>query len=94
MATTIKVSKKTKRLLDSLLAELEAEHGRRMTYDEAIRALIERSRPRNPALLRRLAGMAAEPGLAEEAHRLLEEEARLEEMKFERRYSGRHERSR
>jgi len=52
MFTTIRVSKKTKELLDRLVIELERELGRRLSYDEALRMLIERSlRAKRPELL-------------------------------------------
>lgn len=91
MSTTIKLSKKTKELLTDTLIRLENELGRRLSYDDAIRILIERSRGRNPGLLLRLMDMEAPGELAEEARRLLEGEAALEEKAFRGRYRSRYE---
>lgn len=41
LSTTIKVSRKTKELLTRVLARLEAELSRGLTYDDVIRILIE-----------------------------------------------------
>lgn len=43
MATTIQVSEETQSKLIQLAAELQAKLGRRVSYDEAIRILIEQS---------------------------------------------------
>lgn len=92
MSTTIKLSRETKELLTDALIRLEGELGRRLSYDEVIRILIRRSGVRSPRLLLRLAEMRAPRRVVEEAHRLLEGEAELEEEAFERRYGARHER--
>jgi hypothetical protein len=44
LATTIQVSEETQAKLIQLTAELQAKLGRRVSYDEAIAILIERSR--------------------------------------------------
>lgn len=90
MSTTIKLSKKTKELLTDVLIELEGELGRRLSYDDAIRILIRRSRARDPRPLLKLMEMKVPGETAEEAHRLLREEAKLEEEIFRRRYRAGH----
>lgn len=44
MATTIQVSEETQARLIQLAAEMQAKLGRRVSYDEAITILIEKSR--------------------------------------------------
>ena len=41
MATTIQISEETKRKLFVVINRLEKEHGRRVTYDEAIKFLLQ-----------------------------------------------------
>ena len=41
MTTTIQVGEKTRRELFMIVSELERKRGRRVSYDEAIRVLIE-----------------------------------------------------
>ncbi len=93
MSTIIKVSGKAKNLLTRVLARLEAELGRRLTYDDVIRILIEKSSFRNPEFLLKLKGMSVPLSVVSEAHRILEEEVRLVEGAYERRYGIRYKRS-
>jgi hypothetical protein len=44
LTTTIQVGEKTRKELFRVVSELEREKGRRVTFDEAIMALIERER--------------------------------------------------
>lgn len=92
MATTIKLSKETKKKLLEVKSRLEEELGRRLSFDEAIRILIEKSRPKEPGLLLRLAGMEVPGSIAEKARILLEGEADAEEEAYRRRYSIRYKR--
>jgi len=91
LSTTIKLSKRTKELLTDVLIKLESELGRRLSYDEVIKILIERGKTRNPRLLLKLAEMKVSRETVEEAHRLLEEETEFEEEVFRRRYRTRYE---
>ncbi len=93
MYTTIRITRKTKEILTRELIRLENELGRRLDYDEAIRILIERSRPRRPELLLRLKKMKVSEHIVSKAHEMLEEEAKLEEEFFERRYGARYKRT-
>ncbi len=93
LSTTIKVSRETKNLLTRVLTKLEAELGRRLTYDDVIRILIEKSGFRNPEFLLKLKGMGVPLSVVKEAHRILEEEVKLEEEAYERRYGVRYKRS-
>ena len=90
LSTTIKLSKATKELLTDVLIELESELRRRLSYDDVIRILIRRSRARNPKLLQKLIEMEVSKEVVERAHRLLEEETKLEEEVFRRRYCDRY----
>ena len=47
--TTIQVDEKTRKELFRVVSELEREKGRRVTFDEAIMALIERERAKESA---------------------------------------------
>lgn len=49
MPTTIQVDEKTRKELFRVVSELEREKGRRVTFDEAIMALIERERAKESA---------------------------------------------
>ncbi len=49
MVTTIQVEEKTKEQLFELVSELEREMSKRVTYDEAIRALLRDARERRSA---------------------------------------------
>ncbi|WP_048191377.1 hypothetical protein [Pyrolobus fumarii] len=73
--TTIRVSIETKRLLERLLAEMEARLGRRLDYDELLRMLAyERLRERRPWLLEELFRRPVEEHDTLLAARLLREE--------------------
>ncbi|MGA2238499.1 MAG: hypothetical protein ABSG74_04735 [Candidatus Bathyarchaeia archaeon] len=50
--TTIQVEEKTRQQLFRIVSELEREKGKRVSYDEAIIALIERARGRDTARVR------------------------------------------
>jgi len=58
LTTTIQVAEKTREGLFRIVSELERERGRRVSYDEAITVLIERSKAKDSARLhfRRLYG--------------------------------------
>lgn len=92
-STTIRVSEKTKNMLTKVLIRLENELGKRLDYDDVIRILIERSGFRKPELLLRLKEMSVPEEVVEKAHKLLEEESRLEEEVFKRRYRLRYKHS-
>jgi hypothetical protein len=49
LTTTIQVDEKTRKELFRVVSELEREKGRRVTFDEAIMALIERERAKESA---------------------------------------------
>jgi hypothetical protein len=49
LTTTIQVDEKTRRELFRVVSRLEREMGRRVTFDEAIMALIERERAKESA---------------------------------------------
>ncbi len=93
LSTTIRVSKKTKDLLTKVMIRLESELGRRLSYDDVIRILIERSKSRRPELLLMLKEMGVSEEVVRKAHRLLEGERGFEEKTFERRYGSRYKHS-
>ena len=93
LSITIRVSKKTKDLLTKVMIRLENELGRRLSYDDVIRILMERSRSRRPELLLMLKEMNVSEEVVRKAHRLLEEERGFEEKTFERRYGSRYKHS-
>lgn len=49
LTTTIQVDEKTRKELFRVVSQLEREKGRRVTFDEAIMALIERERAKESA---------------------------------------------
>ncbi len=89
LSTTIRISKGTKKLLDKMLIELENELGRRLSYDEAIKILIERAKTRKrPELLLELLEMKGSEELSEKAQKILREERRREIEIYKRRYGA------
>jgi hypothetical protein len=52
LTTTIQVDEKTRKELFRVVSQLEREKGRRVTFDEAIMALIERERAKDSARAR------------------------------------------
>jgi hypothetical protein len=82
--TTIQVEEKTRQQLFRIVSELEREKGKRVSYDEAIIALIERARGRDTARarFRSLYGtLGPDPGVWVELRGLKRsEKARLERI--------------
>ncbi len=81
-STTITISKRTRRELLKVAAELQSERGKKIDYEDVIRYLLMKTR-RNPELLK--VATAPTGVTSEDLHRTLKDGRHEEE--FERSYS-------
>ena len=89
MSTTIRISRRTKRELDKVLAALEREAERRLSYDEVIRILVSRSRIlKRPELLAYFLAPEAGEEISEMVQSMLREERRRDLSVEQRRYGA------
>ena len=87
MFTTIRISRRTKELLDRLVIELERELGRRLSYDEALKILLKRNlRAKRPELLLRFMSRRFSDETVKELHEILRVERARENEITQRRY--------
>jgi len=87
--TTISVTEDVKQKLLEVASELQIKLGRRVDLNEALRFLVNQ-REKNPKLLEEACKPTA---AAKEAIEELLEERKLDEVRLERKISGRHQRA-